>query len=81
MLQYVTLYQSFLASRQAVLRGELEVTNKDAFILASLALQAIRGDYDPDVHTPLELAKDPLIPEANEDDIVKTSNIETSNLA
>eukprot|EP00045_Choanoeca_perplexa_P016926 m.235406 g.235406 ORF g.235406 m.235406 type:complete len:797 (+) comp17403_c0_seq2:184-2574(+) len=80
-LQYVTLYQSFLASRQAVLRGELEVTNKDAFILASFALQATRGDYDPAVHTPLELAKDPLIPEANEDDIVKTSNLDTSNLA
>lgn len=31
---------------KAVLRGELEVSNKDAFMLASLWLQATRGDYD-----------------------------------
>jgi hypothetical protein len=29
-----------------MLRGDLEVSNKDAFMLASLWLQATRGDYD-----------------------------------
>lgn len=50
-LQYATLYQTFLASRQSVLRNELEISNKDAFMLASLWLQATRGDYDEAEHT------------------------------
>jgi hypothetical protein len=78
-LQYVTLYQTFLSSRQAVLSGDLEVTNKDAFVLGSLALQATLGDYDETKHRVADLAKEPLIPEGNKEDIIKTSNVNASN--
>ncbi|EDQ92385.1 uncharacterized protein MONBRDRAFT_14158 [Monosiga brevicollis MX1] len=79
-LQYVTLYQTFLSSRQSVIKGELEITNKDAFTLASLALQAVLGDYDETKHTPEFMAKEQLIPEANKDDIIRTSNINVANM-
>ena len=34
-----------------MLRGDLEVSNKDAFMLASLWLQATRGDYSEERDT------------------------------
>lgn len=46
-LQYVTLYQTFLATREAVVTGELQVSIKDAMLLAALSCQALRGDVDP----------------------------------
>ena len=36
---------------QSMLRGDLEVSNKDAFMLASLWLQATRGDYSEERDT------------------------------
>eukprot|EP01147_Barroeca_monosierra_P004399 gene4399-6671_t len=80
-LQYVTLYQTFLAARRAVVSNELEVSNKDAFVLASLSMQAILGDYDEAEHSVEVVSKQQLIPEANKDDIIKTSNINISNIS
>eukprot|EP00048_Salpingoeca_helianthica_P015518 m.227187 g.227187 ORF g.227187 m.227187 type:complete len:806 (-) comp17143_c0_seq1:162-2579(-) len=79
-MQYVTLYQCFLAARQSVLTEELDVSNKDAFLLASLYLQAIYGDYDAAVHTPALLAKETLIPERNKADIMKEAQIKPADL-
>ena len=79
-LQYVTLYQTFLAARRSVVRNELEVSNKDAFMLASLSMQAIHGDFDPAKHTAEVVSKEELIPDANKDDIIRTSNIKIDNI-
>eukprot|EP00043_Microstomoeca_roanoka_P017841 m.187570 g.187570 ORF g.187570 m.187570 type:complete len:803 (-) comp16714_c0_seq3:1065-3473(-) len=79
-LQYVTLYQTFLAARRSVVNNELEISNKDAFMLASLGMQAIHGDYDGTKHTPEVVGKEDLIPEANKDDIIRTSDIKISNI-
>ncbi|EGD73140.1 hypothetical protein PTSG_04853 [Salpingoeca rosetta] len=79
-LQYVTLYQTFLAARRSVVRNELEISNKDAFMLASLSMQAIHGDYDATKHTPAVVGKEELIPDANKDDIIRSSNIKTADL-
>eukprot|EP00053_Salpingoeca_punica_P017075 m.163317 g.163317 ORF g.163317 m.163317 type:complete len:737 (-) comp17110_c2_seq1:638-2848(-) len=79
-LQYVTLYQCFLAAKTSVMRDELDVSNKDAFLLGSLALQALKGDYDPAVHTPASLSSEPLIPARNKKDIAIESNIRPGDL-
>lgn len=79
-MQYVTLYQCFLAARQSVLTEELDVSNKDAFLLASLYLQAVYGDFDPAVHTPVLLSKEQLVPERNKTDIMKEAQIKPADL-
>jgi hypothetical protein len=84
---------------QSVVRGELEISNKDGFMLASLWLQATRGDYDEARDTPevrqacssfvsanphlapfgQVIAKIPLIPEANKEDILRSSQLQVTN--
>lgn len=56
-LQYVTLYQVFLAAKRSILLGQLEISAKDALLLGALSLQAVLGDHNPEVHT-LEMLRD-----------------------
>ena len=59
---------------------ELDVSNKDAFLLASLALQAQKGDFDSAVHKPETLAKEQLIPKRNMKDIAIDGNVAPEDL-
>eukprot|EP00039_Didymoeca_costata_P015190 m.254297 g.254297 ORF g.254297 m.254297 type:complete len:767 (-) comp16170_c2_seq1:2644-4944(-) len=61
-LQYVTLYQAFLAARHDVVNGKLSVTARDSMLLAALSLQAMRGDYNPEVHTADKIDPAAVIP-------------------
>ena len=61
-MQYVTLYQAFLAARRAVVTEELSCTGKDAMLLAALSLQALRGDYNPEVHSKATIDPVDIIP-------------------
>ena len=80
-MQYVTLYQCFLAARSAVQSNELDISNKDAFLLASLSLQATKGDFNPAVHTAQMLVKEQLagglamIPQRNIAEMLKTASV------
>eukprot|EP00042_Codosiga_hollandica_P046244 m.484138 g.484138 ORF g.484138 m.484138 type:complete len:798 (-) comp57197_c1_seq9:252-2645(-) len=60
-IQYATLYQVFLAAMSAVTKGDIEISNSDALLLAALALQATRGDYDAGTHTAQYLIKHSFI--------------------
>ncbi len=68
-----------MAARRSVLAEELDVSNKDAFLLASLSLQATFGDYNPAVHTPAVLAKEELIPERNQREMLKDAAIKQAD--
>lgn len=46
-LQYVTLYQVFLAAHQSVIQEDIRVSSRDSMLLAALNLQATKGDYNP----------------------------------
>jgi hypothetical protein len=58
---------------------ELDVSNKDAFLLASLSLQASRGDFDPAQHTPAMLAQERLIPERNKREMLADAKIKSAD--
>eukprot|EP00051_Salpingoeca_urceolata_P001249 m.39564 g.39564 ORF g.39564 m.39564 type:complete len:1241 (+) comp11285_c0_seq1:36-3758(+) len=78
-LQYVTLYQCFLAAKHSIVCGELDVSNKDAMLLASLALQAQRGDCDVADVTAEALAGEQLLPNKNMDAIAQESQVPPHN--
>eukprot|EP00049_Salpingoeca_infusionum_P000510 m.40372 g.40372 ORF g.40372 m.40372 type:complete len:809 (+) comp10434_c1_seq1:87-2513(+) len=80
-IQYATLYQTFLTARQGVLLGNLEMNNRDVFMLAAFSLQAIFGDYDAARDTPSKIATTQLIPEMNKEDIIKTSQLDVHNVS
>lgn len=64
-LQYVTLYQVFLTTHEAIVTDELDVSNKDAFMLAALYLQAKRGDCTEGADVLDAVSKESLIPSRN----------------
>eukprot|EP00055_Hartaetosiga_balthica_P006035 m.18532 g.18532 ORF g.18532 m.18532 type:complete len:811 (-) comp4975_c1_seq1:916-3348(-) len=80
-LQYSTLYQTFLSARASIMSGDLEVSNKDAFLLASLGLQATHGDFNPEKHSIGLLSKEDLIPDSNKDDIIRSSGLAVNNIS
>lgn len=62
-LQYVTLYQCFLAARRGVVNQELHVSARDSMLLAALSLQATKGDYDPKIYPNNTIDAYAVIPE------------------
>jgi len=61
-MQYVTLYQAFLSARRDVVTEKLTCTGKDAMLLAALSMQALRGDYNPTVHSKTSINPADVIP-------------------
>ena len=61
-LQYVTLYQTFLAAHQSMLKEEIKVSSRDSMLLAALCLQATKGDYNPEIHTDDQIDPAAVIP-------------------
>lgn len=61
-MQYVTLYQAFLSARRDVVTEKLNVTGKDAMLLAALSMQALRGDYDPSKNPKSSIVPSDIIP-------------------
>jgi radixin len=67
LIQEVTQRMFFLQVKEALLSDEIYCPPETSVLLASYAVQAKYGDYNPDVHTKGSLANDRLLPQRVED--------------
>ncbi|XP_076804016.1 uncharacterized protein LOC143448259 isoform X1 [Clavelina lepadiformis] len=64
LIQEVTRHLFYLQFQHLILNEELHCSPEASILLASYAVQAKYGDYDPDVHQPGFLANEVLLPQS-----------------